>query len=174
MTEYKIERFDPILNGGTSNTALPVIYIKTDSEFFEFAKKNNYLIGCKIKNSGTVYDDKVLSCILNTNFLKRPNFFKQTGLDAITLLVKWSGYPEYGSTPTVSFFEINTQTNNQSNTQTNNESNNDSNNEFNTLRDLKENTSTTPKNNTLQIISPTIVFLIFLSIVFAVKNYGKN
>ena len=32
MTEYKIERFDSILNGEIGNIALPVIYIKTDQK----------------------------------------------------------------------------------------------------------------------------------------------
>ena len=117
MTEYTIERFDAILNGGTSNTTFPAIYIKPDSEFLEFAKKNNYLIGCKIKNSGTVYDDKVLSGILNNKLLDRPNFFNQSGLCVIMLLVKWKGYPEYGTTPSVTFFEIHEDTTEQMNTQ---------------------------------------------------------
>ena len=56
MTEYKIERFDSILNGEIGNIALPVIYIKTDQEFLEFAKKKK----CKF-----VYFLTSMQCTLN-------------------------------------------------------------------------------------------------------------
>jgi hypothetical protein len=170
MTEYKIERFDSILNCGTSNTALPVIYIKTDPEFLEFAKKNNYIIGCKIKNSGTIYEDKVLPGMINNNVLNRPNFFKQTGLCGITLFVKWNGYPEYGSTPTVTFFGLNEDTNTQTNTQINTQTNTQ--NTFNNLKQKVSKTSMHKTNyiNILKITSPTIMCLGFLSIVYFVKN----
>jgi hypothetical protein len=170
MTEYKIERFDSILNGEIGNIALPVIYIKTDQEFLEFAKKNNYIIGCKIKNSGTIYEGKLLTGILNNNVLNRPNFFKQTGLSVITLLVKWNGYPEYGTSPTITFFElnedINTQTNTQTNIQTNTQTITQTNTQTNNIsHNLKE------KNNSnyiniLKITSLTILFLLFLLIAY--------
>jgi len=174
MTEYKIERFDSILNGEIGNIALPVIYIKTDQEFLEFAKKNNYIIGCKIKNSGTIYEGKLLTGILNNNVLNRPNFFKQTGLSVITLLVKWNGYPDYGTTPTITFFELNedintqtitqpnTQTNIQTNTQTITQTNTQTNNISNNLKE-KINSNDI---NILNITSLTILFLLFLLIAY--------
>lgn len=174
MTEYKIERFDSILNGEIGNIALPVIYIKTDQEFLEFAKKNNYIIGCKIKNSGTIYEGKLLTGILNNNFLNRPNFFKQTGLSVITLLVKWNGYPEYGTTPTITFFElnedINTQTNTQTNIQTNIQTNTQTITQTNTQtnnisHNLKEKMNSNDIN-ILNITSLTILFLLFLLIAY--------
>ena len=177
MTEYTIERFDAILNKGTSKTTFPAIYIKPDAEFLEFAKKNNYLIGCKIKNSGTVYDDKVLSGILNNKLLDRPNFLNQSGLCVIMLLVKWKGYPEYGRTPSVTFFEIKRQNDQESlQAETN----------YNETPQTKTNYNETPQtktnyvknnslqnnstNNTLKIILPTITFLVFLLIVYFLKN----
>jgi hypothetical protein len=160
MTEYKIERFDAILNGGTSNTKLPIIYIKPDSEFLEFAKKNNYIVGCKIKNSRTIYDDKVLVGLLNTNFLKRPNFFNKTGLCTLTLLVQWNGYPEYGLESTVTFFGVNEENNNNetfSNTEKPQHS-------------LKEKKSGFSEKEIIKIISPTLAFLVLLLIVYFLKN----
>ena len=158
MTEYKIERFDSILNGEIGNIALPVIYIKTDQEFLEFAKKNNYIIGCKIKNSGTIYEGKLLTGILNNNVLNRPNFFKQTGLSVITLLVKWNGYPEYGTTPTITFFQLNEDTITQPITQPITQTNNISHN-------LKEKINSNYINN-MKITSLTILFLLFLLIAY--------
>jgi hypothetical protein len=167
MTEYTIERFDAILNKGTSNTKFPAIYIKPDAEFLEFAKKNNYLIGCKIKNSGTVYDDKVLSGILNNKLLDRPNFLNQSGLCVIMLLVKWKGYPEYGRTPSVTFFEIKRQ-NDQESLQADTNYNETPQTKTNYVKNnsLQNNTNT---NSTLKIILPTITFLVFLLIVYFLK-----
>ena len=167
MTEYTIERFDAILNKGTSNTTFPAIYIKPDDEFLEFAKKNNYLIGCKIKNSGTVYDDKVLSGILNNKLLDRPNFLNKSGLCVIMLLVKWKGYPEYGRTPSVTFFEIKRQTDVDTNDKdTNDKDTPQTKSSYVKNNSLQNNTTTT----TLKIILPTIKFLIFLLIVYFLKN----
>lgn len=168
MTEYTIERFDAILNKGTSNTTFPAIYIKPDAEFLEFAKKNNYLIGCKIKNSGTVYDDKVLSGILNNKLLDRPNFLNQSGLCVIMLLVKWKGYPEYGRTPSVTFFEIKRQNDQESlQAQTNYNETPQTKTNYVKNNSLQNNTNT---NNTLKIILPTITFSVFLLIVYFLKN----
>jgi hypothetical protein len=159
MTEYKIERFDVILNGGTSNTKLPIIYIKRDSEFLEFAKKNNYIVGCKIKNSG-IYDNKVVVGLLNTNFLKRPNFFNKTGLCVLTLLVKWNGYPEYGVEPTVTFFGVNEEHNIETFLDTNYIEKQEP------QHSLKEKKSQFSEKEILKIISPTLGFLILLLIVY--------
>lgn len=161
MTEYKIERFDVILNGGNNNTKLPIIYIKPDSEFLEFAKKNNYILGCKIKNSG-IYDSKVVVGLLNTNFLKRPNFLNKTGLCVLTLLVKWNGYPEYGVEPTVTFFGVNE----EHNIETFSDTNYIQKQEPKPQPPQQEKKSQFSEKEILRIISPTLGFLILLLIVY--------
>ena len=163
MTEYKIERFDVILNGGNNNTKLPIIYIKPDSEFLEFAKKNNYIVGCKIKNSGKIYDDKVVVGLLNTNFLKRPNFFNQTGLCVLTLLTQWNGYPEYGLEPSVTFFGVNEENINETFSDTKNIDK--------PQHSLKQKKSQFSKKEIIKIISPTLVLLVFLLIVYSLKKF---
>ena len=104
MTEYKIERFDAVMEWG--DIASPMIYIKADQELLEFANKNNNSIICEISGTGTVYDGKSIPGVLGLNsrsISSRPNFFKETGLSTISLWSEWHGYPEYGSKGTVKF-----------------------------------------------------------------------
>ncbi len=105
MTDYKIERWDVVMFG-SSNTKMPVIYFRPDLEFLEFAKSNNHAIACNIKNTGTIYDDKVIPGVLDEscnipNY--RPNFCQQTGLYVVTLWSNWYGYPEPDNLGLVSF-----------------------------------------------------------------------
>ena len=51
MTEYKIERWDAILE---NNHRTPIIYIKPDLGFIEFTRKNNNVVVLEIKNTNTI------------------------------------------------------------------------------------------------------------------------
>jgi predicted ribosome quality control (RQC) complex YloA/Tae2 family protein len=103
MSEYKIERFDVVMD---ENLQKPMIYIKPDSELLEFARKNNYSLLCEINNSGTKLDGKKISGDMGKYMVGRPNFFKQNDLYTVTLLTEWCGYPSIKATPTVTFYGI--------------------------------------------------------------------
>ena len=105
MTEYKIERFDVVMFGN-SITKVPLIYIKPDLEFLEFAKKNHNVIECEINNTGTIYDGKKIPGMVykSSNIpSRRDNFFNDTGLYVISLWANWYGYPEHSSNGKVKF-----------------------------------------------------------------------
>jgi hypothetical protein len=113
MTDYKIERWDVVMFG-SSNAKMPVIYFTPDSPFLEFAKSNNSAIVCTIKNTGTMYDGKLIPGVLDASCNIpncRPNFCKQTGLYVVTLWSNWYGYPEPDNLGVVSFSGMATPTN---------------------------------------------------------------
>jgi len=101
MTVYKIERFDVAIFSNNINK-VPIIYIKSDQDLLEFS---NYLVECEINGTGKEYDGKKIVGIINSGevYLKRPNFFKETGLYVITLLCNWYGYPDNLSSCFVTF-----------------------------------------------------------------------
>lgn len=103
MTVYKIERFDVAIFGD-SLQKVPIIYIKPDLDILKFS---NYLVECEINGTGKEYDDKNIVGVINSSEdvpLKRPNFFKKTGLYVITLLCNWYGYPDDLSSCSVTFY----------------------------------------------------------------------
>jgi hypothetical protein len=94
--KYDIMRWDVVMfkNSVTQN---PMIYIKPDEAFLEFARLNNYTVMVQIKGTGTIYDDKLIAGIVNESSNVpncRPNFFDKTGYYVITLYSDWYGYPE--------------------------------------------------------------------------------
>ena len=103
MSEYKIERFDVVMD---EKWQKPMIYIKPDSELLEFSRKNNYSLLCEINNSGTNLDGKKINCDMGKYMVNRPNFFKQNDLYTVTLSTEWCGYPSMKATPTVTFYGI--------------------------------------------------------------------
>ena len=95
MSEYNIERWDVIL---VNNHRVPVIYIIPDLDFIEFVRKNDYKLFAQIKDTGMVYDNKIIPGIVDQSaFVQncRPNFYNNTGLYVITLESSWNGYPEF-------------------------------------------------------------------------------
>lgn len=106
MTEYKIERFDVVMFRN-SITKVPLIYIKPDSEFLEFVKKNHNAVECEINNTGTIYDGKKIPGVVDKSSnvpSRRDNFFNDTGLYVVSLWADWYGYPEHSSNGKVKFF----------------------------------------------------------------------
>jgi hypothetical protein len=95
MTEYKIERFDPVMNGG--KTASPMIYIKADQILLEFFDKNKNVVPCMICGTKTVYDGNIIFGVVNKGNADG------LGLTTISLLTEWRRYPEYGSNGSVKF-----------------------------------------------------------------------
>jgi len=105
MTSYKIHRWDVVLFG-SSNTKVPMIYIKPDLELLEFIKANSYVIACTINDTGTIYDGKTIPGIVNVSCNVpncRPNFCAKTGLYVITLQADWYGYPDPNTLGNVNF-----------------------------------------------------------------------
>ena len=100
MTEYKIERFDPVIKDG--KTASPLIYIKADQKLLKFFEKNENVVPCIICGTKTVYDGNIIIGVVNTGDSDGP-MFKDTGLTTILLLTEWRRYPEYGSKGVIRF-----------------------------------------------------------------------
>lgn len=95
MPQYEIKRWDPVLPEGNDHP-MPMIYIKPDEKFLEYAKENNYMVVVTVNDSGTIYDGKSMGGIIDSsgyfpNF--RPNFFNEKGYLTITMFAHWYGYP---------------------------------------------------------------------------------
>ena len=98
MSEYKIERWDVVMFNN-SLTKVPMIYIKPDLTFLEFARNNNFAVACEISGTETVYDGKIIPGVVDKSYNVpncRPNFYEKTGFYVITLWANWYGYPEPG------------------------------------------------------------------------------
>ena len=108
---YKIERWDAVMFGNYLRK-IPMIYIKPDETFLEFARNNNFSVLCEISDTGMNYDtksgNKIPGIINQSGSIPncRPNFFEKTGLYVISLLSPWIGYPSKNSLGTVKFFGL--------------------------------------------------------------------
>jgi hypothetical protein len=105
MSEYKIERWDVVMFNN-SLTKVPMIYVKPDMTFLEFARSNNFAVACEISGTGTVYDGKTIPGVVDKSCYVpncRPNFCEKTGFYVITLWANWYGYPEPGKLGVVKF-----------------------------------------------------------------------
>jgi hypothetical protein len=92
---YRIFRWDPVINGTNSNNYVPMIYIKPDKQFLELIKNNN-IIEAKISGTQMLYDLHTVSATAapsSTTPNQRPNFFLKYGYYVITLDSNWYGYP---------------------------------------------------------------------------------
>lgn len=106
MSQYKIERFDVVMFGN-STTKVPMLYIKPDLTFLEFARSNNYAVSVEINGTGTIYDGKIIPGVVDKSCYVpncRPNFYEKTGYYVITLWSNWYGYLEPDKLGTVKFF----------------------------------------------------------------------
>jgi len=96
MTEYKIFRWDAVMSNNGIVKA-PMIYIKPDIMFLEFARSNNFAVACEISGTGTIYDGKIISGTVDKSYYIpncRPNFYEKTGFYVVTLWSNWYGYPD--------------------------------------------------------------------------------
>lgn len=108
MSSYKIHRWDAVLSGN-SNDKRPMIYIKPDTSFVEFAKKNNFKIVCQISGTNLPYDGVKIVGMVNRSCDSpscRPNFYNQTGYYVVTLLSDWYGYPTETKMGEVKFYGL--------------------------------------------------------------------
>ena len=108
MSKYEIHRWDLVMTGN-STIKTPIIYIKPDLDFLEFARENNFSVVALIKGTGLQYDGKQIPAIVNKgcsfpNCL--PNLSDATGYYVINLDTKSYGYPKDGKLGTVSFLGL--------------------------------------------------------------------
>lgn len=99
MAKYEIVRWDPVVFGNNANP-FPVIYIKPDEAFLQFAVENKNTIIVKIDGTNTIYDGKAMVGVVNPSGDTpncRPNFFEKTGLFTISLYARWYEYPTCGN-----------------------------------------------------------------------------
>lgn len=97
MSKYKIKRWDPVLFGNDVNP-LPMIYIKPDQSFLDFAKENKYNVIVRIEDTKTEYDGHAMVGVINKSS-NVPNdnrciFYEKTGLYVIVLYGPWLEYPD--------------------------------------------------------------------------------
>ena len=96
MPEYEITRWDAVIP--KNNTfPYPMVYIKPDDNFIEYARKNNFLFLLDIDGTEMDYDKRsVMGMIDSSGYFPdfRPNFFNETGYYVITLFTNWIGYPK--------------------------------------------------------------------------------
>jgi len=95
MPKLKILRWDPVIIDGNT-FPYPMIYIKPDEKFVEYAKLNKYAVTVEISDTGTIYDGKTMVGTIDSSAYypnSRPNFFDATGYYTITLAGHWYEYP---------------------------------------------------------------------------------
>jgi hypothetical protein len=102
MTTYPIKEWNGILPKNAT-FPFPMIFIKPDIPLQELVS-NSDGIPVQVSISGTsIYDQTFAGTLQSTlnypNF--RPNFFKETGYIAITLLSNWRGYPIQNGSVTI-------------------------------------------------------------------------
>lgn len=108
MTQYDIKRWDVVMFSN-SITMVPMIYIKPDKAFIEFAHNNKFAVMVTINSTNTIYDGKKIPGVVDTSGRipnNRPNYFNKTGYYVITLDANWYGYPSPRSLGTASFFGL--------------------------------------------------------------------
>lgn len=96
MPSYEIKEWQAILLE-TSTFPYPMVYIKPDDAFAQYAKENNYSVLVKIQNTNSKYDLQSFIALVDTGATfpnYRPNFYNQTGYYVLTLVgANWLGYP---------------------------------------------------------------------------------
>lgn len=100
MPEYQIMRWDAVI---PKNNTLPypMIYIKPDKNFEDYARENKYMFLVSISGTGMDYDRiPVVGMSDSSGFFPdyRPYFFNETGYYVIILFANWAGYPDNNGT----------------------------------------------------------------------------
>jgi len=96
MPTYDIQRWDAVIPPGKTEP-YPMIYIKPDKDFIEYAKANDYRVAVVTSETGSIYDIEPVMGLVDSSALFptiRPNFYDETGYYVITLLARWLGYPD--------------------------------------------------------------------------------
>jgi len=109
MSKYEIKRWDIIMSGNSTFKS-PIVYIKPDLDFLEFARANNFALMAVIEGTGLQYDGNQIPAIVNKGCSLpncRPNLSEATGEYVITLDSNSYGYPKNGQLGTVSFLGLN-------------------------------------------------------------------
>jgi len=95
MSEYDIEKWGVVTNDNVRKT--PIIYVKPDKTFLEFARANEFSVMCEISGTGMGYDTtvKIPGVVNRSSDVPncRPNYYKKTGQYVVTLDCPWIGYP---------------------------------------------------------------------------------
>ena len=95
MSEYDIEKWGVVTNDNVRKT--PIIYVKPDKTFLEFARANEFSVMCEISGTGMGYDTtvKIPGVVNRSSDVPncRPNYYKKTGQYVVTLDCPWVGYP---------------------------------------------------------------------------------
>lgn len=96
MPEYEITRWDAVIP--KDNTLpYPMVYIKPDKNFLDYAKENKYMFLLSITGTNMDYDKMpVVGMVDSSAYFPnyRPNFSNETGYFVIILFTNWIGYPE--------------------------------------------------------------------------------
>lgn len=104
MKSYKIERWDIIMGNRTFKS--PIIYIKPDLDFLEFARSKNFAIMATVDGTGLIYDGKPVPGIVKKACSPGncgPNFSQMASYYIIALNSNSYGYPNPTKLGTVSF-----------------------------------------------------------------------
>lgn len=108
MSKYEIYRWDLIMTGNSTFKS-PIVYIKPDLDFLEFARANNFAVMAIIEGTGLQYDGKKIPAIVNKGCSSpncRPNLSDETGYYVVALDSNSYGYPKEGKLGTVSFLGL--------------------------------------------------------------------
>jgi hypothetical protein len=103
MIKYPIERWDAIMVGGDVNIRSPMIYIKPDLDFLEFAEANSFEVYVEVTGTGLSIDNITIPATVNKSCNvpnPRPNYFAKTGQYVVILHTPWIGYPNSLGTAT--------------------------------------------------------------------------
>jgi hypothetical protein len=77
MSSYDIKGWNVVMFNN-STTKVPMIYVKPDVTFKEFAEKNSYAVVCEISGTGTIYDGKRIPGVVDKScfvlFTVSPDF----------------------------------------------------------------------------------------------------
>jgi hypothetical protein len=105
MSKYPIVRWDAIITGDVNDKS-PMIYIKPDADFLEFAEANSFEVFVEIQGTGLCFDGATISGTVKKSCNSpnaRPNFFSRTEYYVVVLRTPWSGYPHPKSLGTAVF-----------------------------------------------------------------------
>jgi len=92
---YNIKRWDSVIINNTT-IPYPLIYIKPDKNFLDFALINNNIIQLTIHDTDTIYDNKKITALVRSSIDTpncRINFYNKTGYYSLILFADWHTYP---------------------------------------------------------------------------------
>lgn len=100
MNTYQIKRWDSVVVGNNP-FPFPMIYIKPNDLFYDFAKANTNIAFVKITGTGSAYDERAFVGVISTPE-NRPFFYDKTKLLLVTLYAPWLEYPPRSGSATFS------------------------------------------------------------------------